>query len=243
MTDRIKDEHGRQQDCKFFGARTQEKRESTNRCKDCLTSTPSMYKSCTIESNKLIMTPVGVGSKPADEEMNDNEKSNVKEKKMSEDTPIQSKPVTPKVASTAGVLGIAKKMLAENKSTEEIMTALIAEYQKAGKNPRQAKHNAQSCLFNARKKLQPKAQKADPTRGTDREATTPTAQDAEAKKSDPTIATPSSAQATGDTTPATTEGVTEAVVVPIDKGPELTVEVEETNTNGTLIEDGGETEV
>jgi len=192
-----------------------------------------MYRDCTIDTNELLNTLVftdidgKIVVQVGHESLNNESVNNVKcikrqeKKKMSDETtnPTQSQPqpAAPKVKSTAGVLSIAKKMITEGKDTEVIMQALIAAYMSGGKDAKQAKHNAQSCLFNARKKLAPKAAKTDPTPapGIETAATTPTAPVAE----------------------------TPVVAVPVEKGPETEVEVEETTTNGTPVDDGGETEV
>jgi len=226
------------EDCKFFGARTPEKQESTNRCRRCKEQTPDMFRECTIETNELLNTsvfidrdgnttvrmgrpdPVERGDEPVARSSNAVRRVKRQEKpKMADETtnPTQSQPATPKVKSTAGVLNIAKTMLADGKSNETIMQALIAAYMATGKDAKQAKHNAQSCLFNAKKKLEPKAPKAAP-------APVPTTETA----------------ATIPTAPVTEAPV---AVVPVEKEPGPEVEVEETTTNGTPVDDGGETEV
>ena len=149
-------------DCKFFGARTPEKQESTDRCRTCNAERHDLFVACTKESAELIGTSVLVDQSITSQNGNEsfdvsfkhsNWRTKRRETKMADETPIQQQPIKPKVQTTAGVLGIAKTMIAEGKSTEEIMAALITAYQRAGKTPRQAKHNAQSCLFNARKKI------------------------------------------------------------------------------------------
>jgi hypothetical protein len=54
-----------------------------------------------------------------------------------------------------GVLGMAKIMLLGGKSGDEVLKALIARYLEAGKDAKQAKHNAQSTLFHAKRRVNP----------------------------------------------------------------------------------------
>lgn len=167
-----------EQTCEFFGARTPEKQATTRRCKQCLVDTPDLFNECARETAKLldvsiildtdgnsvrvsnfVMPRVIRREKPVEIKAS-KRRDKHQEKKMNDEVmqtaaqgPIPKQVAKTKPWTTAGVLNIAKRMLFESKSTEEIMSALIAEYQRGGKDAKQAKHNAQSCLFNARKKL------------------------------------------------------------------------------------------
>lgn len=153
-------------DCKFFGTMTEEKKGSRQRCTWCKANNPDMHFECitsykelseyieSIDKRDVAMTKMCRLVTKTEEGPPTRRVKRVQESKMTNETPIQPiQPMTPKVKSTNGVLAIAKNMLIEGKPTEQIMSALITDYQRAGKTPKQAKHNAQSCLFNARKKL------------------------------------------------------------------------------------------
>jgi hypothetical protein len=151
------------QDCKFFGTMTEEKKGSRQRCTWCKANNPDMHFECvtsykelseyieSIDKRDVAMTKVCRLVTKTEEGPPTRRVKHVQESKMTNETPIQ--PTTPKIKSTNGVLAIAKSMLVDGKPIEQIMSALITEYRRAGKTAKRAKHNAQSCLFNARKKL------------------------------------------------------------------------------------------
>ncbi len=91
-------------------------------------------------------------SKNMTEEMKDsvtNNEPKIEAKIEKETVNVEKSPVN----KVEGILKAAKDMLSLNKPTKEIFETLIGLYIKAGKDPKHAKHNAQSTLFNARKKL------------------------------------------------------------------------------------------
>jgi hypothetical protein len=168
------------QDCKFFGTMTEEKKGSRQRCTWCKANNPDMHFECvtsyrelseyieSIDKKDVAMTKMCRLVTKTEEGPPTRRVKRVQESKMTNETPIQPiQSTTPKIKSTSGVLAIAKSMLVDGKPIEQIMSALITEYQRAGKTAKQAKHNAQSCLFNARKKLKNEtAVTPGPTSGT-----------------------------------------------------------------------------
>ena len=54
---------------------------------------------------------------------------------------------------TVGILVTAKKLLSEGKSYKEVLGTLIGIYMAVLRDPKRAKHNAQSTIFNALKRL------------------------------------------------------------------------------------------
>ena len=158
--------------CSFLGARTEETAKS-RKCNRCQVNTPEVYKKCTKESDRLLSTSTIVGAngvtknaiipgrfntfgsiidetvvvkeKPVESNKVTKRKVNQKVKAMTEKNGV-------KAVKSGGAVGLAKKLLNEGKNDGEVLAALIQYYITAGRDAKKAKHNAQSALFNAKKK-------------------------------------------------------------------------------------------
>lgn len=141
-------------DCKFFGTRTEEKRTSATRCIECKKNSPKTFNNCIITSNELMNTSVLL-DKDGNTIIKKHEiEPEIEEKPMEETNQTPSADQEKKeVKKTAGVLNFATKLITDGKTDQETLAALIEIYTKSGKSAKQAKHNAQSTLFNAKKKL------------------------------------------------------------------------------------------
>jgi hypothetical protein len=147
--------------CKFFGFMVPEDRAVRKRCQTCKKEDILKYKLCVEEADKILNTtilPGDGGESETEEETNMSDElvqgraNGVKEQVDQNSDEIEKASVkTPQ--KVVGVLDTAKSMLMESKEDGEIITKLISFYMSAGKTAKQSKHNAQSCLFNAKKKL------------------------------------------------------------------------------------------
>jgi hypothetical protein len=154
--------------CLLFGARTEDT-EKLRRCTKCKNDTPDLYALCTKESEKLLSTSTVVVNGVTKNVIMPGRVDGFGSIIKGEDVPVKEKPVTNKITRKAkekvmtnenvaktnksgGAVGLAKKLLSEGKKDGDILAALIQYYIDAGRDAKKAKHNAQSALFNAKKK-------------------------------------------------------------------------------------------
>lgn len=163
--------------CRFFGAITPERREKRRKCKICMDEHQKVFSDCIKVMNEILGTEILIiggeeitnklNIKDRGNEMNENindvnvtsgdscgvDKKVVKIDGESFTVPKHGKGSRAHVKETKGVFDLAKKLVRDGKSDQEALVELINAYTSAGKNPKQAKHNAQSILFHAKKRV------------------------------------------------------------------------------------------
>jgi len=166
--------------CVMFGCVNEETSKQSPRCKQCAKINPELYKECMKEGNILLNTNirVDVNGKTFTEIKLPNKRSIIKPTERNERhmEPKVEKPEQMKTndninltknleqtgdkkttvvrgGQTVGILETAKKLLLEGKSYNDVLQSLIAIYMGVGRDAKRAKHNAQSTVFNAMKRL------------------------------------------------------------------------------------------
>jgi hypothetical protein len=148
------------QGCRRFGSRTFDERMTFHICQVCQKESLEIFLDCAKKSDELfegmdeiLNTSVLVDSEGKTFqrlEIIEKEDPMTDEQVNQEETKEEPKK---KRVVTGGVIKVVKDMLAEGKSDKEIMKHIIELGQNDGKTPRQAKHNAQSAIFNAKKAM------------------------------------------------------------------------------------------
>jgi hypothetical protein len=166
--------------CVFFGATSHESAIGTPPCQECKKKAIKVYNSCVSLGNELLRTSVGVdkngktftkiGSlnefsliKPlAIKKVTERGKKHVETEQPKSEIDKSLEAVTPpktekktvvRDGQAIGVLETAKKLLTDGKSYKEVLGTLIGIYMNVSREPKKAKHNAQSTMFNAMKRL------------------------------------------------------------------------------------------
>jgi len=160
--------------CVMFGCVDGKTAQQSPKCKQCAEINSELYKKCTEEGSILLNRSVRVDSngktiigtsnkqsitkplttkkvtergkkhmEPEKEKLEQTEKKKTEKKKT---TVVRG-------GQTVGILETAKNFLLEGKSYNDVLQSLIVIYLGTGRNPQKAKHNAQSTVFNALKRL------------------------------------------------------------------------------------------
>jgi hypothetical protein len=173
--------------CVAFGLYNGTNQNATSACLECKKLNKKLFNAC-IKSGKEFMgvnVAVGRGDKTftTTKAINNTLKIKPRKERTKKMVPEQDKsktdkdsdtyswvspPITKKKqvvrsGQTVGVLETAKKLLTEGKSYNEALGTLIGIYMAVLRDPKRSKHNAQSTVFNALKRLGLK--KADNEKG------------------------------------------------------------------------------
>lgn len=161
--------------CVVFGCYNGDDQNTSTICQDCKKKNEKLFNACikagiellsmsvTVDdSGKTIFKKGGLDSpfkiKPrGDVKKMKPEKKNVVQCNCGECESEHPRPDGPaqvvRSGQTVGVLDTAKKLLSEGKSYNDALKALINVYMGVLRDPKRAKHNSQSTLFNAMKRL------------------------------------------------------------------------------------------